>query len=79
MILEPCNAVLHRAWLIIIAGRRVQDGIIVDFKNLRQEVMDLQKTNRALRKELDDLKKKVEAKEPAPPASGKKAKPAKSK
>jgi aminopeptidase N len=50
-----------------------------DFKNLRQEVMDLQKTNRALRKELDDLKKKVEAKEPAPPASGKKAKPAKSK
>jgi len=36
-----------------------------DFKNLRQEVLDLQKTNRTLRKDLDDLKKKVEAKEPA--------------
>jgi hypothetical protein len=32
-----------------------------DFKNLRSEVMDLEKANRSLRKELDDLKKKVDA------------------
>jgi len=41
-----------------------------DFKNLRQEVLDLQKTNRDLHKELDDLKKKVDALE-AKPASPK--------
>jgi aminopeptidase N len=44
-----------------------------DFKNLRQEVLDLQKTNRALRKDLDDLKKKVEAAET--PKGAKKPKP----
>ena len=37
-----------------------------DFKNLRQEVLDLQKANRDLRQELDALKKKVEAKGSAP-------------
>lgn len=30
-----------------------------DFKNLRQEVLDLQKSDRDLRKELDDLKKRL--------------------
>jgi aminopeptidase N len=43
-----------------------------DFKNLRQEVLDLQKTNRALRKDLDDLTKKFEAGETG--KDGKKAK-----
>ena len=45
-----------------------------DFKNLRQEVLNLQKANRDLRKDLDDLKKKVEAKSgnaPAAPAKKK--------
>jgi len=32
-----------------------------DFKNLRQEVLDLEKANRDLRKELDELKKKVDS------------------
>lgn len=40
------------------AGRKPVD----DFKNLRQEVTDLQKTGRELRKELDELKKKTEPK-----------------
>lgn len=38
------------------AGRKPID----DFKNLRQEVLELQKTDRDLRKEVDDLKKKLE-------------------
>jgi aminopeptidase N len=41
---------------------------IDDFKNLRQEVLDLEKVNRDLRKELDELKKKVEARLSAPAA-----------
>jgi aminopeptidase N len=50
------------------AGRKPID----DFKNLRQEVLDLQKGNRDLRRELDELKKKLEtvstmaAKSPSP-------------
>lgn len=32
-----------------------------DFKNLRQEVLDLQKSNRELKKDLADLKKRVES------------------
>ena len=48
-----------------------------DFKNLRQEVLDLQKANRDLRKELDDLKKKLEVKEPTKvPAKSRTASPA---
>jgi aminopeptidase N len=38
------------------AARRPVD----DFKNLRNEVFDLQKTNRELRSEMDELKKKLE-------------------
>jgi aminopeptidase N len=60
----------ERALAELRAARKPVD----DFKNLRQEVMDLQKTNRDLRKELDDLKKKVEAQEtkPASPKPNKK-------
>jgi aminopeptidase N len=47
----------ERAMTELRAARKPVD----DFKNLRQEVLDLQKTNRDLRKELDDLKKKVDA------------------
>ena len=45
------------------AGRKPVD----DFKNLRQEVLDLQKTSRELRKELDTLKKRSGLTEPADP------------
>lgn len=53
-----------RAVADLRAARRPVD----DFKNLRQEVLDLQKSNRDFRKEIDDLKKKVEAREKIPPA-----------
>jgi aminopeptidase N len=46
-----------------------------DLKNLRAEVMDLQKANRSLRKDVDDLKKKVEARDSDSAAPGKKRKP----
>jgi aminopeptidase N len=52
----------ERALTELRAARKPVD----DFKNLRQEVLDLQKTNRELRKELDDLKKKVEAQQTKP-------------
>jgi HEAT repeat protein len=43
-----------------VTGLRAARKPVDDFKNLRQEVLDLQKDNRDLRKELDELKKKVE-------------------
>jgi chaperonin cofactor prefoldin len=44
-----------------------------DFKNLRGEVMNLEKANRDLKKELDDLKKMIEEKDAtATNATGKK-------
>lgn len=43
----------------IRAGRKPVD----DLKNLRQEVLDLQKSSRELRRELDDLKKKADPKQ----------------
>jgi aminopeptidase N len=52
----------ERAVASLRAGRKPVD----DFKNLRQDVLDLQKANRDLRKELDTLKKKVEVIEAAP-------------
>ena len=65
------QATAERAIAELRADRKPAD----DFKNLRGEVMDLQKTNRELRKELDDLKKKVEAKDAtATNAPGKKKK-----
>jgi aminopeptidase N len=54
---SPERTAAERALSDLRAGRKPVD----DFKNLRQEVLDLQKANRDLRKELDDLKKKVEA------------------
>jgi aminopeptidase N len=47
---------------LLRAGRRPVD----DFKNLRDEVLELQKTSRELRKELDELKKQSELKPAAP-------------
>jgi aminopeptidase N len=49
-----------------VASLRADRKPVDDFKNLRQEVLDLQKANRDLRQELDVLKRKVEAKETAP-------------
>jgi aminopeptidase N len=49
-----------------LAELRAARKPVDDFKNLRQEVLDLQKSNRDLRKELEDLKKKVEAWEMTP-------------
>ena len=39
-----------------------------DFKDLRSEIMDLQKANRSLRKDLDDFEKQTEAREEVKPA-----------
>ncbi len=45
----------------VVAALRAVRKPVDDFKNLRQEVLDLQKANRELRKGLDDVKKKLEA------------------
>ncbi|HWW02179.1 MAG TPA: M1 family aminopeptidase [Candidatus Acidoferrum sp.] len=54
---SPERAAAERAVADLRALRKPVD----DFKNLRQEVLDLEKANRDLRKELDDLKKKFDA------------------
>jgi len=46
-----------------LAELRTARKPVDDFKNLRQEVMDLEKANRELRKDLDDLKKRVGARD----------------
>jgi aminopeptidase N len=56
------RATAERAVETLRAGRKPTD----DFKNLRSEVMALQKSNRDLRKELDELKKQVDTKQNAP-------------
>jgi aminopeptidase N len=56
------QAAAEAAVAMLRAGRKPVD----DFKNLRAELTDLQKTNRGLRKDLDDLKKKMEARKAAP-------------
>ena len=53
---SPERTAAERAVADLRAGRKPVD----DFKNLRDEVLELQKQNRELRKELDDLKKQVE-------------------
>ena len=63
----PERAAAERAVTNLRAARQPVD----DFKNLRQEVLDLEKANRDLRKELEDLKKKIEARS-APASSPKK-------
>jgi aminopeptidase N len=55
------GAAAQRAVATLRAARKPVD----DFKNLRQEVMDLEKANRELHQQLADLKKKVESIEPA--------------
>jgi aminopeptidase N len=54
---SPERAAAERATADLQAARKPVD----DFKNLRQEVLDLEKANRELRKRLDELQKKVEA------------------
>jgi HEAT repeat protein len=49
-----------------VAALRADRKPVDDFKNLRAEVTDLEKANRTLRKDLDDLKKKTEAQKPVP-------------
>jgi aminopeptidase N len=70
---SPERGAAERAVADLRAARKPVD----DFKNLRQEVLDLQKQNRDLRKDLDELKKKVETRQPvAPEPQTKKKKPA---
>jgi aminopeptidase N len=54
----PERSAAERAITDLRAGRKPAD----DFKNLRQEVLDLQKANRELRKDFDTLKRTTEAK-----------------
>jgi len=63
---SPQQAAAERAVADLRAGRKPVD----DFKNLRQEVADLEKANRELRKQVDDLKQRVDARAgvPAPAA-----------
>jgi aminopeptidase N len=67
----PQRAVAERAVEELRAARKPAD----DFKNLRQEVLDLEKTSRELREEIDDLKQQLEAatKQLASSRKGKKA------
>ena len=67
---SPARAAAAQAVTTIRAGRKPVD----DFKNLREEVLALEKANRDLRHELDDFKKQFEAKltTPVSPSSGSK-------
>ena len=69
----PQQAAAEKAVADLRAGRKPVD----DFKNLRQEVLDLEKAGREQREELDDLKKQLEARETAPAKPKSKSKPAK--
>ncbi len=64
---SPQRTAAEKSLATLRAGRKPVD----DFKNLRQEVLDLQKANRDLRQELDELKKKVEAGLAEPKVEGK--------
>jgi HEAT repeat protein len=63
---SPQRAAADRALTDLRAGRKPVD----DFKNLRTEVVDLQKQNRDLKKQVDALEKKLDAltTKAAPPA-----------
>ncbi len=67
---SPERAAAERA----VSDLRTDRKPVDDFKELRSEVMDLQKANRALRKDLDDLKKKTEARDGTPATPPKKGK-----
>jgi aminopeptidase N len=70
---SPQQQAAERAVTDLRAVRKPVD----DFKNLRQEVLDLEKANRQQSKELEDLKKQFAAKEAAPAKSRSKSKSAK--
>ena len=55
-----------------VANLRAARQPVDDFKNLRQEVLDLEKANRDLRKELEVLEKKIDARSAPVPSSKKK-------
>jgi len=59
----PGQAAAEQAVAALRAGRKPVD----DFKNLRSEVEELQKANRSLREELEDLKKQVESRKATTP------------
>jgi hypothetical protein len=59
---SPESVAAAAAISVLRADRKPVD----DFKNLRAEVTDLEKANRTLRKDLDELKKKTEAQKPVP-------------
>jgi aminopeptidase N len=67
----PQQAAAEKAVADLRAGRKPVD----DFKNLRQEVLDLEKANREERKEIDDLKKQFQARENTPAKAPSKSKP----
>jgi aminopeptidase N len=67
---SPLRAAAEQAIIAVRTNRKPAD----DLKNLRTEVMDLQKSNRGLRKDVDDLKKKIEALGSDSPVPGKKRK-----
>ena len=54
---SPERAAAESAVATLRAGRKPVD----DFKHLRAEVSDLEKANRTLRQDLDDLKKRLDA------------------
>jgi aminopeptidase N len=68
---NPERTAAEKAVADLRAGRKPVD----DFKNLRREVSDLERLTRDLRKELDDLRKKVQAKETVPKKETVKKKP----
>jgi aminopeptidase N len=65
---SPERSSAEQAIAKLRAGRKPAD----DFKNLRTEVLDLEKANRELRKEMEAVKKKLEARDLAPTGKGKK-------
>ncbi|MBU6401033.1 MAG: HEAT repeat domain-containing protein, partial [Verrucomicrobia bacterium] len=67
---SPERQAAEKAITTLRADRQPVD----DFKNLRQEVLDLEKTTRDLRQEIDDLNKKLAA-EKTRPAKTKSSKP----
>jgi len=70
---SPQRGAAQRAVASLRADRKPVD----DFKNLRQEVLDLQKANRDLRKEMDDLKKRIQTGGPGASQAPGNAKPRK--
>ncbi len=63
---SPWRSAAEQAVSQLRAARRPVD----DFKTLRQEVLDLEKSDRDLRKEFEDLRKKLEAKHSAEAKAG---------